>query len=78
MALTIPLRSAKPRSVGLTMIIDNGVPTGQFDDLIESHGDHIDFVKFGWGTSVVTKNFASKLDGAARGQRRLLPRRHAL
>lgn len=44
------------------MVIDNGVPTRQFEDLIESHGDHIDFVKFGWGTSVVTKNFQLKLD----------------
>jgi phosphosulfolactate synthase len=44
------------------MMIDNGIPTRQFEDLIESHGDHIDFVKFGWGTSVVTKNFQTKLD----------------
>jgi phosphosulfolactate synthase len=44
------------------MMIDKGIPTRQFEDLIESHGDHIDFVKFGWGTSVVTKNFQTKLD----------------
>jgi phosphosulfolactate synthase len=44
------------------MIIDKGLPLGHFADVIESHGEHIDFVKFGWGTSVVTKNFATKLD----------------
>jgi phosphosulfolactate synthase len=44
------------------MMIDKGIPTRQFEDLIESHGEHIDFVKFGWGTSVVTKNFRTKLD----------------
>jgi phosphosulfolactate synthase len=44
------------------MTIDNGVPLAFFADVIESHGEHIDFVKFGWGTSVVTKNFATKLD----------------
>jgi phosphosulfolactate synthase len=44
------------------MMIDKGIPTRQFEDLIESHGEHIDFVKFGWGTSVVTKNFQTKLD----------------
>jgi len=44
------------------MIIDKGVPLGQFVDIIESQGEHVDFVKFGWGTSVVTKNFRVKLD----------------
>jgi phosphosulfolactate synthase len=47
---------------GLTMVIDRGVPIRNFVDLIESFGDHVDFVKFGWGTSVVTKNFEQKLD----------------
>jgi phosphosulfolactate synthase len=60
--LTLPQRSSKPRSGGLTMIIDKGVPTRQFEDLIDSHSAHIDFVKFGWGTSVVTTNFRAKLD----------------
>jgi phosphosulfolactate synthase len=44
------------------MIIDKGLPTRQFEDLIDSHSVHIDFVKFGWGTSVVTTNFRAKLD----------------
>jgi phosphosulfolactate synthase len=44
------------------MVIDTGLPMGHFADVVESFGAHIDFVKFGWGTSVVTKNFASKLD----------------
>ncbi len=58
----MPPRVSKPRSVGVTMIIDKGLPLGHFADVIESHGDYIDFVKFGWGTSVVTKNFTRKLD----------------
>lgn len=52
----------KPRSVGMTMVIDKGMPLNYFADLIESQGEHFDFVKFGWGTSVVTKNFTKKLD----------------
>ena len=44
------------------MIIDKGLPLGYFTDLVESQGEHFDFVKFGWGTSVVTKNFTKKLD----------------
>ena len=62
MSLLLPPRAAKPRSIGLTMVIDKGVPGRLFADLIESQGEHIDFIKFGWGTSVVTKNFTSKLD----------------
>ena len=26
------------------MMIDKGIPTRQFEDVIESHGEHIDFV----------------------------------
>ncbi len=44
------------------MVIDNGLATRQFADVIESHGEFIDFIKFGWGTSVVTGRFAEKLD----------------
>jgi len=44
------------------MVIDTGVPLSHFSDVVESHADHIDFVKFGWGTSVVTTNFHKKLD----------------
>jgi phosphosulfolactate synthase len=44
------------------MIVDKGAPLRHFIDLVESHGDLFDFVKFGWGTSVVTKNFETKLD----------------
>lgn len=44
------------------MIIDKGIPLGQFRDTVESFGDLFDFVKFGWGTSVVTKDFLSKID----------------
>lgn len=62
MSLLLPERPAKPRTVGKTMVIDNGMPTRQFADVIESHGEHVDFVKFGWGTSVVTGHFAEKLD----------------
>jgi phosphosulfolactate synthase len=62
MPLDLPSRAAKPRTVGLTMVIDKGVPYRHFVDLVESQGEHFDFVKFGWGTSVVTKDFGTKLD----------------
>ncbi len=44
------------------MIIDKGLPSRQFADVVESFRDHVDFIKFGWGTSMVTKHFQRKLD----------------
>lgn len=44
------------------MIIDTGMPLGLFSDIIDSHAAHVDFVKFGWGTSAVTASFSRKLD----------------
>ena len=60
--LTLPERPAKPRTTGLTMVIDNGVPAGHFVDVITSAIDYVDFVKFGWGTSVVTQDLKAKID----------------
>jgi phosphosulfolactate synthase len=45
---------------GTTMVIDTGLPTGAFTDLIESHGHLIDLVKFGWGTALVTRDLDRK------------------
>jgi phosphosulfolactate synthase len=60
-ALTLPARQAKPRSRGRTMMIDGGIPTTHFIDLVESHGDLVDVVKFGWGTALVTAQLDYKI-----------------
>lgn len=60
--LDTPNRSDKPREHGLTSLIDNGVPTRYFIDVIESKGHLIDVVKFGWGTALVTKDLEQKID----------------
>lgn len=59
--LTLPNRMEKPRINGLNILIDNGYPNRFFEDVIRSHSPLIDKVKFGWGTSVVTKNIAEKI-----------------
>jgi phosphosulfolactate synthase len=59
--LSLPDRPGKPRTLGLTSLIDPGVPTGHFRDVIESHGLFIDHVKFGWGSSLITKDLREKL-----------------
>jgi phosphosulfolactate synthase len=60
--LTLPTRAAKPRESGLTMVIDGGVPAGLFADQIELGAEYIDYVKFGWGTSLITNCLREKID----------------
>lgn len=59
--LILPNRSVKPRNEGINLLIDNGYPTGYFKDVIESMSDKIDFVKFGWCTSLVSTNIEEKI-----------------
>jgi phosphosulfolactate synthase len=60
--LRLPERASKPRSKGITMMVDGGLPTHHFRDVIESGSEFLDFVKFGWGTALVTKDLATKID----------------
>jgi phosphosulfolactate synthase len=60
--LSLPVRSSKPRRQGLTVVIDNGLPVGAFEDAITSAAHAIDLVKFGWGTALVTPFIEEKTD----------------
>ncbi|MCP4647188.1 MAG: phosphosulfolactate synthase [bacterium] len=42
-------RSQKPRTKGLTMVLDKGIGLSQAQDLVRAE-EHIDIVKLGWGT----------------------------
>jgi len=57
----IPQRTVKNRSHGVTMIMDKGLSTRQAADMIEVGGKQIDFVKFGFGTSIVSPNIKEKI-----------------
>lgn len=59
--LHLPERQSKPRQSGLTVLIDNGVPLQFFRDTLESAAAYIDFIKFGWGTSLVTPQLEQKI-----------------
>lgn len=59
--LPLPARDAKPRRRGMTMLIDPGLPTRYFTDIIDSYGDLIDIVKFGWGTCLATPKMTDKI-----------------
>ena len=43
------------------MVMDKGLSLRQAEDMIDSSSDFIDFVKLGFGTSVITKNLAEKI-----------------
>jgi phosphosulfolactate synthase len=66
--LDIPERSIKPRERGLTHVIDRGLSVAEVDGLLEVAGEHVDIVKLGWGTALVSANLKPKLERyAARG-----------
>jgi phosphosulfolactate synthase len=59
--LQLPERAIKPRSTGITMVVDGGLPTRYFRDVVESGAEYLDFVKFGWGTALVTQDLSEKI-----------------
>jgi phosphosulfolactate synthase len=60
--LDLPARSPKPRSDGLTHIIDKGLSLRDVEGLFETAGDYVDIVKLGWGTPYVTRNLQQKIE----------------
>jgi phosphosulfolactate synthase len=60
--LELPSRSTKPRSTGITHVLDRGLSLHQVDDLVEVCGDSVDIVKLGWGTALATANLEPKLE----------------
>lgn len=47
-------RESKPRTAGLTMVIDKGMGPTSFRDLLELAAEYIDFIKLGFGTAGLT------------------------
>ena len=47
----IPDRAAKPRTEGLTMVMDKGLSTREAEDFITMGGPYADIIKLGWATS---------------------------
>ena len=44
-------RSSKPRTTGITMVIDKGIGLNQVKDLIQTSAEYIDIIKLTFGTS---------------------------
>ncbi len=57
----LPVRESKPRSSGVTMVMDKGIGIRQAQDLVETAGHLIDFLKLGFGTSYVSHQVKEKV-----------------
>jgi phosphosulfolactate synthase len=57
----IPERTSKPRTSGITMVMDKGLSTQEAKNLMEVGHPHIDVIKLGFGTSYVSPNLREKL-----------------
>ena len=59
--LSLPERTSKPRTAGLTHVIDKGLSPVELRSLIETAGSYIDFLKLGWGTAYVANGVKAKV-----------------
>jgi len=57
----LPFREPKPRQKGVTMVMDKGLSLREAEDLMETAGHLIDFMKLGFGTSIFTGNVQKKV-----------------
>jgi phosphosulfolactate synthase len=58
----IPDRTQKPRTYGLTMVMDKGLSINETRNFLDIAGPHVDIVKLGFGTSFVTPNLKEKIE----------------
>jgi phosphosulfolactate synthase len=60
--LDLPERPAKPRSEGVTHVIDTGLSRAEAEGLVASAREYVDLVRLGWGSAYVTHDLREKLD----------------
>jgi phosphosulfolactate synthase len=58
----LPDRPPKPRNYGLTMVMDKGLSIREADDFMSVGSDYTDYVKLGFGTSLITPGFIKKIE----------------
>lgn len=57
----IPVRPEKPRTTGLTMVMDKGLSIREAGDFMSVGSGYTDFVKLGFGTSLITPGLKEKI-----------------
>jgi phosphosulfolactate synthase len=58
----MPDRHPKPRTGGVTMIMDKGLSLGEAQQFLSVSAPHIDIIKLGFGTSYVTPMLREKIE----------------
>lgn len=58
----LPDRPPKPRNYGLTMVMDKGLSIREAEDFMSVGSDYTDYVKLGFGTSLITPGFMKKIE----------------
>jgi phosphosulfolactate synthase len=58
----IPDRNVRPRTAGITMVMDKGLSVFEAKNFMSVSYPHVDIVKLGFGTSFVTPNLEEKLE----------------
>jgi phosphosulfolactate synthase len=62
MFLDLPHRQAKPRTVGLSHVLDKGVAPVTAAAVLDAGGGFIDIWKIGWGTAYIDTGLSEKLE----------------
>jgi phosphosulfolactate synthase len=57
----IPERPSKPRNSGITMVMDKGLSIREAEDFMSVGSEYTDYVKLGFGTSLITPGFEKKI-----------------
>lgn len=57
----LPERPVKPRNSGLTMVMDKGLSVREAEDFMSVGSEYTDYVKLGFGTSLITPGFEQKI-----------------
>jgi phosphosulfolactate synthase len=57
----MPERPVKPRNSGITMVMDKGLSIREAEDFMSVGSEYTDFVKLGFGTSLITPGFEKKI-----------------
>lgn len=58
----MPDRNVRPRTNGITMVMDKGLSIEEAKNFLSVSSPHVDIIKLGFGTSFVTPNLREKLE----------------
>jgi len=57
----MPERPSRPRDSGITMVMDKGLSIREAEDFMSVGSEYTDYVKLGFGTSLITPGFEKKI-----------------